>query len=48
MKESNVEILDNTKQAENEFAKSGWGQDEIILDKEDIEALEKRKGIRIF
>lgn len=48
MKESNVDILENTIEAEQEFAKHGWGQDEIILNREDIEALEKRKDIRIF
>ena len=49
MKEnSNVVILENTKEIKQEFAKNGYGQDEIILNRDDIEALEKRRYIRIL
>lgn len=43
-----VDILKNDKTSIRKYSDLGYGQDEVMLERKDIEALEQRKGIRIF
>lgn len=43
----NVEILDNTKQEEDKFAKHGWGHTRYIITKEQLQEVLKGKAIAI-
>lgn len=34
-----IEIIENTKEAKDDYAKLGWGHEDLILTKEHIQAL---------